>query len=119
MAKESPEAKFDRLRTTHVAMRDELDKFESTIRRKYGPGWNMTWLSRAEETKLESLRKRSYESGKKFFDFVQSISPRDWSYDVPASWVREDLTFADAVRPVNESLSVVPPLSYGATVPRT
>lgn len=119
MAKESQEAKFDRLRARHLEKQKALYSFQSKLQQRLGPGWNSSWLKASDEDKLHRLREAADKTGRTFFDYLQSISPRDWSYGVPAYWVHETLTFADAMRPTNEPLSVVPPMAYGATEPRT
>lgn len=113
------EIKFDKLRTAYMAAKAELDAFASQLASKYGDGYSSAWLKSSESTKLDRLRETADKYGDAFTDYVASFSPRYWSYGVPAYWVRETLTFADAARPVNEQLSVVPPMAYGATRPRT
>jgi len=111
--------KFDALRARYLAKQAKLDEQRSAFATKYGSEWKETWLSRADAKKLERLEEAERTAGRAFTDYLATISPRDWSYGVPLQWVLETLTFEDAVRPVGETLSVVPPLSYGSTVPRT
>lgn len=115
----SDEAKFSLLRDAYVRARAQLDEYESTLARKHGSGWRPYWLKASEEKSLNSKRDAAHITGRKFYDHLAAISPRDWSYGVPIHWLYEHLTYEDAVRPVDEPLSVVPPLSYGATVHRT
>lgn len=116
--KPSPD-RFTALRVRYLEKRDARDAFEREIRWKYGDGWSDAWIGRGERTKLERLRAAADKAASAFYDYLTVISPRDWSYGVPTCWIYESLTYEDAVRPANESLSMVPPLSYGSTVHRT
>lgn len=112
-------AKFDNLRKRYFAAREKFDDFERTLGGRYGHqrGWQ-NWLKTTEKRRLDQLRAAKDRERTKFLDHLERISPRDWSYGVPSHWLVESLPYEDAVRPANESLSVVPPLSYGATEPR-
>jgi hypothetical protein len=118
MSKDRREIKFDKLRERYLARTKKLDEHKLQIHSKYGDGWSDGWLANADRRKLESERDQVGKTGDAFFEYLTSISPRDWSYGVPSFWLYESLSFADAVRPVDEPLSVVPPLSYGSTRPR-
>jgi hypothetical protein len=111
--------RFDALRAKYLAARAALSDHDSSMRVKYGSRAETSWLSVGERKKLEALRAKVGKVGDAFVAYVASISPRDWSYGVPVSWLYEDLSFDDAVRPLSEKLSVKPPLSYGATEHRT
>lgn len=112
-------AKFENLRRRYIGARAALTDAQLELGWRYGHarGWE-SYLKAAEKRKLERLRAATDRESGKFFDYLESISPRDWSYGVPSHWVIEQLSYDDAVRPVEEPLSVVPPLSHGATVPR-
>lgn len=111
--------RFDALRAAYLAKKANLDDYENGIRRKYGGAWNRSWLRNTEEKRLAQKTEATDKARRKFFDFVMSISPRDWNYGVPYHWICEELTYEDAVRPLDEKLSVVPPLAYGYTEHRT
>lgn len=106
--------KFDALRAKYLAAREKRDAVDLALRVKYGGDYQDAWLKAGERTALDRLRAARDRAGDAVFEHVQAISPRDWSYGVPQTWVCESLTFEDAARPVGEALSVVPPLSYGA-----
>lgn len=115
----SPE-RFATLRAKYIEKRDARNTFEREIRWKYGDNrWSTAWIGRDERTKLERLRSAADKAASAFYDYLAEISPRDWSYGVPVHWLYESLTYEDAIRPTTESLSVVPPLSHGATEHRT
>lgn len=66
-----------------------------------------------KQRKLESLRKAADKAWDKFFVFFTDGSPRSWSQIVPCNWIRDSLTFDDAV--TAGALSVVPPQALGAS----
>lgn len=111
--------KFIALRAKYLEKRRALDVFDIEMHSKYGPKRDLAWLSRGEKRRWEKHRLAADKAASVFYDYLTKISPRDWSYGVPTYWLYESLTYEDAVRPANEPLSVVPPLSLGSTVPRT
>ncbi len=113
------EIKFNKLRAKYTTAKSALDTYEAQLRGTRGDARGTLWPTPAEKRKQDKLRERMVKAQDAFFEHMQSISPRDWRYGVPAYWLYESLTFADAVRPTNEPLSVVPPMAYGATEPRT
>jgi hypothetical protein len=113
------EIKFDKLRSDYLATMAKLTEHRAALASKYGPNYLNAWLGPTEITKLSKLEDAAFLRSVAFTEHLESFSPRDWSYGVPAYWVRESLTFADAARPANEQLSVVPPMAYGATRPRS
>lgn len=116
MATAAAQKKFEALRARYVAARAKRDDEEIRLGSKWGhqPGWK-TNLRASDRGRLERLDAAVAREKDKFFANLEVISPRDWTYGVPSHWVLEKLTFEDAVRPVSERLSVVPPLSYGST----
>lgn len=86
---------------------------------KYGPEWQASWSSRGERTSVDRARTAEEKAADAFNAHLAAIQGRDWSYGVPGSWLREEITFDDAVRPPSEKLSVVPPIAFGYTSPRT
>lgn len=111
------EKRFAALRRRYLARKTKLDAREGALRVKYGE-LQISWLTRAERLELERLRAGADAAGDAFFAYLKAISPRDWSYGVPVHWLYEALTYEDAIRPATETLSVVPPLSYGAAAAR-
>lgn len=111
--------KFDSLRAKYLAAKSKLDEYRSELRLKYGSEYRDFWLKDGERKRSDRLQASADKVSAAFFEHLQSFSPRDWSYGVPLAWVLEDLAFEDAARPAGETLSVVPPLSYGSTRPVT
>ena len=114
-----PRAKFDRLRARYVEAAARLDEADVEFAGRYGARYATTWLSRRDQQRLERLRAARRKAEEAIFAHVQAHSPRDWGRGVPQAWVCASLTWDDAVRPLGEPLSVVPPMSYGATAPKT
>lgn len=68
----------------------------------------------AKRAKLERLNNALKRHEDRFFAFVQTISPRDWTSGVPLGWIMRELTYDDAI--TRGPLSVVPPASWGYDV---
>lgn len=117
--KDRTRERFDALRAKYLAAKAKLDEVSASLTTKYGSDYHDAWLKAGERTARQKARDAAEKAGDALTEHVATFSPRDWSYGVPQSWVRESLTYEDAVRPVGEPLSVVPPLSWGATKPRT
>lgn len=117
--KDRTRERFDTLRAKYLAAKAKLDEVSSALSVKYGSEYRDSWLRVGERKARSKARDAAEKAGDALTDHVATFSPRDWSYGVPQSWVRESLTYEDAARPVGEPLSVVPPLSWGATKPRT
>jgi hypothetical protein len=120
---ESPAAdrrRWDELHAAYAVARTEADDFRLQLNRKYGsdsnPGWR-TWLSKGDSDRLERLEAKVNRVGDKIVDLLVRVSPRGeaWLSGVPAWWIRERLTWEDAVRPADEPLSIEVPLAWGAT----
>ena len=119
MREVTPREKFDVLRAKYLSAKAKRDDTDSRFVARYGSGYQNSWLNAVDRLALHRARTAVEKAGDALTEHVATFSPRDWSYGVPQSWVRESLTYEDAARPVGEPLSVVPPLSYGATKPRT
>lgn len=85
-------------------LRNELDRRYQSHR----------YAKSGERKKLESLERAGRKHSDRFLGLLASISPRDWTSGVPVVWLRDGLTYADAV--TTGALSVVPPPSWGSTV---
>lgn len=111
--------RFETLRAKYLAACEKRDGLDSTLRARYGGDYQDSWLKAGDRKALDRLRAACDRAGDAFTAHLASFSPRDWSYGVPCHWVRESLMYEDAARPAGEPLGVVPPLSYGATRPRS
>jgi hypothetical protein len=111
--------RFEALRARYLDAKAKWAALHDALGDKYGSGYQDSWLRAGERSALARLRKATERWGDAFTEHVATFSPRDWSYGVPQAWVREDLTYEDAARPVGEPLSVVPPVAWGYEVPRT
>ena len=117
MATATDKKRWDDLHAALAKADEAVEEIEHQFRLKYGHSYQSSWLKKTDRDKLEKLRDRADKIGEKIFELVDRISPRDWASGVPSWWVRHDLTWEDMIRPKNEPLSVVPPLSYGSTTP--
>jgi hypothetical protein len=112
--------RWDDLHAAYSVARTEADAYRVQLNVKYGsdsnPGWR-TWLPKGERDKLERLEAKVNRIGDKIIDLLVRISPRgeSWLSGVPVWWLRERLTWEDAVRPTGEPLSVEVPMAWGAT----
>jgi len=112
--------RWNELHAAYEAARAATRDYESQLRSgRYGwgdPSWR-SWITKTERGKLERLEARADTIGDKIVDLLVRISPRGeaWLTGAPAWWIRERLTWEDAVRPADEPLSVVVPAPYGRT----
>jgi hypothetical protein len=67
----------------------------------------------AKRRKSDQLNRAESRARERFYTFLHTISPRDWSASVPCAWVCHQLTFADAI--TSGHLSIVPYPAYGYT----
>lgn len=110
--------RWDKLHAQYKTAYDAALDFRLGLERRYGASGSSSmwrsWITAGERNKLEKLEARRDKIGDKIFDLVTKVSPRDWSTGAPAFWVRSELTWEDAIRPVGEPLSVVVPAPWGA-----
>lgn len=100
-----------------MAKQDRWKTLRAECEHKHGRTWNAPI---GAQKKIEAAAEQERKAADRFFDLLREISPRNWySGGAPAHWVLRDLSFEDAIRPLTEPLSVVPPLSYGAHRPMT
>lgn len=95
----------EKWRKAHEKERDLARKLEYT----YGKTWMAPQGKRA---KYDAVNKRLDAAMEAIFAWLDANSPRNWRTGVPAFWVCEHLTEADAL--TADRLSVVPPVAYGS-----
>lgn len=113
------EKKFAALRERCVAAHTALAEYKAAMQRKYGFHYD-AWIHQmttAEDRKHDSLQKKRDKADDKLFALLDKISPRNWRSGAPAHWVATKLPYEDAVRPLDERLSVTPPIAYGHREP--
>lgn len=115
MASASDKKRWDDLHAKLAAANAVQLAYEIELGAKYGHNFSPSWLSKGQKTKLDALRAKKDKIGDKIIDLLVQVSPRGdtWLSGVPAWWLREKLTWEDAIRPTNETLSVVVPGSWG------
>jgi hypothetical protein len=111
--KKDDERRFTSLQRRYIGLRMREDRVREELSRKYGPDYQMGWLTLTEQRKLESIRGQKNKLMDQQMTLLDRISPRGWRSGVPAWWVMEKLSFADAT--TRGQMSVVPPASYGSS----
>jgi len=115
MATAVDKKKWDSLHAAYAKAHEALSEYELALGSKYGHNFNASWLTRGQRDKLDKLHEKKSAIGDKIIDLLVHVSPRGdrWLSGVPSWWLRERLTWEDAIRPVNEPLSVVVPGAWG------
>ena len=113
MANASDKKKWDELHAKLAAASAAKRAYELELGAKYGYNFQPQWLTKGQKTKLEKLRAAKDKVGDKIYELVGRIGPRKWDRGVPSWWVRSELTWEDAIRPIDEPLSVVVPAAPG------
>ena len=108
------EQTFQEIRNSAIRAREAMTAAVIRADIKYGSNWSGVWMTAKERSELESLRSAKKRAETVMWAWLTSHSPRIWEHGVPAAWVVYDLSFADAMRPLSEPLSVEPPKAYGA-----
>lgn len=100
--------RFEKAQRAYIAAVDAMRVHECERIAKVGEKrWRTERLFDKRYAALGARRDRAVE---RVFAVLKS-SPRDWENRTPFDWVCRSLTYEDAVRPVSEPLSVVPPLA--------
>lgn len=107
---------FEKAQAAFRAASDKRRALSIELAVKYGSG-NERWASRGEKTRLDKLMAAQSRAGDRVMKILDAVSPRNWHSGVPWHWVNEELTWEDAVRPIDQPLSVTPPLAFGASQP--
>lgn len=115
MATAADRKRWDKLHADYAAAKEKASDYRMELGRTYGHNFQSTWLKPAQRDKLDRLETRAGKMGDKIVDLIVQISPRGdrWLSGVPSWWIRDKLTWEDAIRPANEPLSVVVPGAYG------
>lgn len=93
-----------------AAERKEQD-MRSTLASQYQ---SACYAPRGKRNQLDRLSAASSRKCDAFYAFLDTLSPRDWHSGIPCAWVREHLTYDDAV--TTGRLSVTPPPAYAYDV---
>jgi len=111
--------RWDELHAAYAKASEAAHEYDLQLARKYGSTYQPSWLKKGDRDKQDALRARADKIGDKIVELLVRVSPRGqaWLSGVPAHWIRSDLTWEDAIRPRDESLSVVPPTAWGSTTP--
>lgn len=71
------------------------------------------YASRTDKHKLEVAEARARRAFEKFFAFLTTIAGRNFESGFPCAWLRDALTYEDAI--TLGQMSIVPPPSWGLT----
>jgi hypothetical protein len=107
--------RWDDLHADQATAREAASEYERQLGSKYGYQHQRSWLGKGERDKLERLEARTNKIGDKIVELLVRVSPRGetWLSGTPAWWIRQKLSWEDAIRPKDEPLSVVVPGAYG------
>ena len=112
--------RFESVRAKWIKASAARDAARSKYTAKYGPDWDPTWLTESEQKRYRALRDRQESQCEAFYCLLDDLgTPRNWRRGVPVWWVVGSLPFEDAVRPVNQRLSVTPPIANGYSRPKS
>lgn len=103
--------RFMKLQTNAQEADAKVMELRNELNRRYQHHW---YAPAGQRKQLERLEAAASRHSDKFHAYLTSLSPRSWDSGVPASWVRDCLTYADAV--TTGALSVVPPPAWGYDV---
>jgi hypothetical protein len=106
--------RWGRLRAQYLEDARARSDLDVRLSVRYG---RIAWAPRAEQKKFAQIGARMDRTGAKMMQILDTVSPRNWHHGAPSRWVYGELTWDDAIRPLDEPLSVTPPLPYGATHP--
>lgn len=101
--------RFDTMQARWRKAQEAERWFSHALTYKYGNWWQ---APSAKRDRMESLRRRTEAAADAIFAWLDSNSPRQWRAGVPAHWVCDSLTYADAI--TAGRMSVTPPPSYGS-----
>jgi len=110
MATQSPAERFADLQSKAREAYAEAYAFRAELDRRFQ---SHSYATRTLQNRLAVLDRAERRHWDRYFKYLTAISPRAWDQIIPCSWIREALTYADAV--TDGTLSVVPPAAYGYT----
>lgn len=87
-----PGDRFDALQAKWREKSEALTSFRIGLERKYGGRYSSSWLSSAENRKLEQLRAAGQKAADAFYAWLDANSPWEWRSGVASHWVRDRLT---------------------------
>jgi hypothetical protein len=103
------EKQFLKLRDRWTKADEKAAEFRFELKYKYGD-W-FIYAPRKLRERMEALNASEDKASEAIFAFLDTHSPRSWRRGVPAHWVCESLTYADAM--TTGRLAVTPPCAYG------
>lgn len=101
--------RFESLQARWRKAQEAVSELSYNLRSRYGNTWS---APAALRNKYERAQKREHAASDAIFTWLDNNSPRQWRIGVPAHWVCDSLTYADAI--TADALSVIPPPCYGS-----
>lgn len=111
MPAQSPAERFAELQRKAQEAYTHMYAFRQELNRRYQ---DHAYAPAAKRNRLAVLERAERRAWDRFWKYLCVISTRAWEAGVPVSWIREALTYDDAV--TTSALSVIPPPAYGYTV---
>ena len=93
-------------------LRDEMIQ---ELTAKYGSEYR-SCMNRTQEKTLKRLQERVEKVVQRFYDYINAVSPRDWSTGVASYYVTHMVSYADIV--TTGELQETPMPAYGNTIDR-
>lgn len=112
-------ARFVSIKAAIARCSTKVDTVRAELEAKYGGPSYMAVMraTQTEKNRYDQAIAAMDRNSDRLYTMLDQISPRDWRRGVPTFWVTTELTYEDAVRPLNEKLSVVPPCAAGHSRP--
>lgn len=107
--------KFLELRIKVINATRDRDDMIQELTVKYGSEYR-SCMNRTQEKALKRLQERVEKVVQRFYDYIDAISPRDWSTGVASYYVTHMVSYADIV--TTGKLQETPMPAYGNTIDR-
>lgn len=102
--------RFEALQARWRKAKEKARNLAFDLRYHYGDFYFVS-APRAKREKKERASAAEEKASDAIFLWLDQNSPRSWRTGVPADWVCDSLTYADAI--TSDRLSVTPPVAYG------
>ncbi len=106
----TPQQRFEHLKTRWRTAYDKARDLRFELIRQYGREFTYH-APKAPRDRLERVYIAEDKAAEAIFAWLELHSPRQWRTGVPAHWVCESLTYADAM--TTGQMQVIPPVAYG------
>lgn len=101
---------FTALQLAWRSCTNDVQSLLITLECRYGQG-NTSYATGTERRFLDSLKKKQDKAFDRLYEWLDKFSPRDWESGISSAWIRDHLTYEDAV--TTGEMANVPRPSYG------